>query len=308
MNERLEKGLTKSLSFVPLPILDVVLRGLNCFKRSRRRSQARKRSSVKKVQVKQLDPTDPYSPWFRAGKPPRTNLTDVDSIDSIIWRVLSQYGSRLGMGWRRVICKTNKVMPDGSVRVERTYEDKYTWLTFFEIASRMANIKKGLCALGVKRPDCVAVLMESRVERKIMITAIMRSGAIPALVPPDRRPLATFYMINQLDSAVLIMSAETAAQLPVIAPQLSHTRTVIIVEDEVNDVKEPLQVDVKGLKNIYEEPIEVMTLSDLEALGQRSAEPEDFASHPDDAAFVVFTSGSTGASLMPRVSSHHDDL
>lgn len=290
----MDQRLKRSLSFVPLPILDVMLKAFSRLKRCNSRRESRRRSSYRKVRVKQLDPSDPYSPWFRTGKPPRTHLTDLDSIESIIWRVMSQNGSKVGMGWRKTISKQAQVLSDGSTRVERTYDSAYSWLTYFEVQTQMEDIRKGLLALGVRKKDRVSILMESRVERKIIIAAVMRLGAIPALVPHERRIMATYYMINQLDSEVLIVSADTALRLTALAPNLTHTTRVIVVEDEVAGEIEPVDIDPESLANLYEQQIEFMTIAQVQALGRRAGNSAPYNSHPDDAAFIVFTSGSTG--------------
>lgn len=293
-NSGLGKRLKKSLSFIPLPVLDLVMGTATRLKRSQRKRESQKRSPFKKVQVKQLDPSDPYSPWFRTGKPPRTYLTDLDSIDSIIWRVLSQNGTKDGMGLRKLISKEVEWLPDGTTRIHRQYDDKYTWFTYFEISTRLDNLRKGLMALGVKKNDRVTIFMESSMERKMVTASLMRVGGVPALVPPDRRLISTHYMINQLDSAVMIVSAATAMQMPALCQHLTHTRHVIVAQDEVNGVLEEIPFDKTCLTNFYDEPLEVMTYLELEALGQRSPDVEPTAAHPDDVAFLVFTSGSTG--------------
>lgn len=74
----LDKRIKKTCSFVPLPILDLVQRASSSIRGRRRESQRRKKeqsSPSQRVQVKQLDPSDPYSPWFRTGKPPQTYLS-----------------------------------------------------------------------------------------------------------------------------------------------------------------------------------------------------------------------------------------
>lgn len=294
---RFEKRLKKTLSFVPLPILDIVLGASSRLKRSRSERKSRRRSSFKKVQVKQLDPLDPYSPWFRTGKPARTFLTDLESIDSIIWRVLSQNGTKYGLGVRKVTSKEIHNLSDGSVRVNRKYDDKYTWFTYFEIQTRMENMRKGLLSLGVKKDDRVTIFMEASIERKIVIASIMRIGAVPSLVPADRRLLASHYMINQLESSVMLVTADTVTRIPALAPHLTHTRRVIVAQEEVGCVLEVLPFGRTGLKNFYEEPIDIMTFKEVEELGQRMPDTPSYESHPDDAAFIVFTSGSTGTNI-----------
>jgi hypothetical protein len=292
----LQRRLKKSLSFIPLPILDLVCGAADRFRRIRSDRQSRRRSSISKVHVKQLDPSDPYSPWFRTGKPPRTYLTELDSIDTIVWRVMSQNGSKQGMGMRKLISKRVQTLSDGTVRIDREYENKYTWYTYFEIQKWMDNLRRGLIALGVQKNDRVAIFMESSIERKIVIAAIMRFGAVPSLVPSDRRLLATHYMINQLEADVMIVSTDTAMRIPSLCPHLSHTRRIIVAQEEVAGVLEEVPFDLNNLKNMYEESIEVMTLSELQCLGQRSPDAPIFDANPDDTAFLVFTSGSTGES------------
>ena len=195
---------------------------------------------------------------------------------------------------RKLTSKEPRYSLDGSVRIDRKYDDKYTWFTYFEVQTRLENMRKGLLSLGVKKNDRVTIFMESSIDRKIVIAAIMRIGAVPSLVPPDRRLIATHFMINQLESSVMLVTADSVTRMPALFQHLSHTRHVIVAQDEVGGVLEQVPFDKTGLMNMYEEPIEVLTFTELEGLGQRSPDVATFAAHPDDAAFIVFTSGSTG--------------
>lgn len=316
--------LKKTLSFLPLPILDVVLRTFAVVKRrhskddalpdsndsdsgstegdgyrthhpndgtkDKHNTQRRKSSAKNRVRVKQLDPSDPYSPWFRVERTPSNHLEDCETLDDMMWRVLSKYGSRKGLGFRRITSKKLVMLPDGSFRVDKTFANEYHWITMFEANTRVLSFLKGLIELGVTRGERVIIFVDSRIERVMAIYAILKLGAVACLIYPDRRRTPLIMAINETQASLVITSNDWLIRIQDFAPDLKHVKKIIVIQDRVNGSPEDLFV--KDIPSI-----ELITQASVESIGKKSKEEvleSDFSPDPDDPAFLVYTSGSTG--------------
>jgi long-chain acyl-CoA synthetase len=326
----------KTLSFLPLPILDVVLRTFAAVKKRHSKDEVlndvvsddsdsgstegdgnrahhqtettkekhdvlkRRRSSQKnRVRVKQLDPTDPYSPWFRIERTPSNHLEDCESIDEMMWRVLSKYGSRKALGFRRITSKKLINLPNKNFRIEKTFANEYHWMTMFEAQARVLNFLKGLIEMGVSPGGRVVIFVDSRIERVMAIYALLKLGAVACLIYPDRRRTALIMAINESEATLVITSNDWLLRVKDFAPELTKVEKIIVIQDRVNG--DPEELYTTSVSSTGERPdLEIITVASVESLGKRSKEDvetlfdSEFLPDPDDPAFLVYTSGSTG--------------
>ena len=161
-------------------------------------------------------------------------------------------------------------------------------LTYAEARTRVRRLAKGLYALGVRRGDKVALLMDNRVEWVVIDFAVTLLGATLVPISTWSRPRELGYVLNHCDATTFItidrflgqnylaMLAEIGAPGSERLPQL---RRVVSVGAAPSSDSVPFE-DLWGLGAGVSDAV-------LEAC-QRAVEP-------DDMAYILYTSGTTSA-------------
>lgn len=156
--------------------------------------------------------------------------------------------------------------------------DKDRSLTYAELdaaANRMAN---QLTDLGVVRGDRVGLYLQKSLESIVAIYGVLKTGA--AYVPIDPNAPATSragYILGNCDISVLITGSEMSAKWDdVLAEDTPLTHLIVADADEVD---EPAGVKVVTAASVASQP---ETFEAPGIIGQ-------------DLAYILYTSGSTGA-------------
>ncbi|OAT85303.1 benzoate-CoA ligase family protein [Desulfotomaculum copahuensis] len=166
-----------------------------------------------------------------------------------------------------------------SRRVAIYYQDRsITYGEVYEMVNRAGN---ALLELGVERENRVFLLLPDSPELVYLYFGAMKIGAVP--IPMNNRlPAADYlYMLNDSRSKVVVIPPEMAEVLEKVKPSLCFARHFVTTGN------------VPGYLNFY----------DLLAGAAPSLAPAETSK--DDAAFWLYSSGSTGA---PKgvVHLHHD--
>jgi long-chain acyl-CoA synthetase len=150
---------------------------------------------------------------------------------------------------------------------------QWTWVSYQDVGQRVAAVRGGLTALGIKRGDRVALISNNRVEWAVLAHACYGLGA--ALVPmyEAQHPKEWEFICNDCQAVAVIAATpeihEQCLALPRSAPALKH---------------------VLGLSLAADHPA---SLAAVEAAGSRNPtapiQPE-----PRDTACLIYTSGTTG--------------
>jgi len=135
---------------------------------------------------------------------------------------------------------------------------------------RFANL---LRRLGIRREERILMLMTDRVEFPIVFLGAMRAGAVPVPVNTLLSAEQYAYILEDSRARALFVSAPL---LPVVEPCLAgakHLEHIVVVGGEAK----PPRIDFAT------------------ALAAESSEFETVATHADETAFWLYSSGSTGA-------------
>jgi long-chain acyl-CoA synthetase len=152
-----------------------------------------------------------------------------------------------------------------------------------ELLQRVRWIAAGLCSLGLKRGDRVAILSESRPEWVLADAACMFATAIDVPIYPTLTPPQVRYILKDCGARVLLIQNEE---------KFLHVREVLSECPAIEQVvffKKP-SADIQGI-----------SLAELEERGRQvepsQAELIEKAAHeikPEDLATIIYTSGTTG--------------
>jgi long-chain acyl-CoA synthetase len=147
--------------------------------------------------------------------------------------------------------------------------------TYEQVGERTAKVKAALKSRGVKKGDCVGILMYNSFRYLELLYAITAMGAIAV-------PLSTRLSLDELDFMMkdseiklLFIHREFLQHLPVFREKAPLIQAYILAED-----------DGEGADFLYEPMIEsesanTLTFDDI---------------HEDDIAFLIYTGGTTGRS------------
>lgn len=166
------------------------------------------------------------------------------------------------------------------------YKKEGRWLALSsdEMLTRIRRIAAGLCAIGVRRGDRVALLSESRYEWTLTDAGCQFAGAIDVPIYPTLTPAQVQYILKDSGATILV---------------LADHQKFLALRDVLQDCPKVSHVvffDAAGIQSG-----EGLTLEELEERG-RSIETEQpnlvaeimHATKPDDLATIIYTSGTTG--------------
>lgn len=153
-----------------------------------------------------------------------------------------------------------------------------------EMLRRVRHIAAGLCSLGVRRGDRVAILSESRPEWTLTDAGCMFATAVNVPIYPTLTPPQVRYILKDSGARVLVLNNEEKyLEIREILAECPAVEHLIFFDKPSGEV-------FQGL-----------SLAELEARGLKFEEAEphliDKVAHeikPDDLATIIYTSGTTG--------------
>ena len=164
------------------------------------------------------------------------------------------------------------------------HDGRWVPISSDELLARAGSIAAGLYSLGVRRGDRVAILSESRPEWTLIDAGCLFAGAIDVPIYPTLMPPQVRYILKDSGARVLAVSNhEKFLQIQEVLGECEAVEQVIILDGTGADPKTGI------------------SLAELEERGRalQAKEPQltnelARASHPDDLATILYTSGTTG--------------
>ncbi len=170
------------------------------------------------------------------------------------------------------------------------------------------EIAGGLCALGVKGGDAIAVLSNTRAEWVEFDVGILRAGAITVPIYPSNTPEQCEYIISDAGARVVIVEGphqlEKLYQPNVVSKLVGVDRIVYIgdhSELEKPDHAGRTEVTLEEVLPAHADRNRLLSLEHLRADGRAwleehpgELEARRAAIHPDQPATYIYTSGTTG--------------
>ncbi len=161
---------------------------------------------------------------------------------------------------------------------------RYSWQDYYE---NVKYFSLGLISLGLERGDVVCIIGDNEPQWFWGEFATQAAGAI-----------ATGIFVDSIPSEVKYVAEHSNAKFAIVNDQ-EQTDKFIEIKDELPSLKKVIYWDPKGLRN-YDDPIlisftEVMELGrEFEKTHHDLFEQNVEEGNGDDAAFIYYTSGTTG--------------
>jgi benzoate-CoA ligase family protein len=155
----------------------------------------------------------------------------------------------------------------------RTVEGVTTYAQLAELANRAGN---SLRTLGVEMEQRVAVLLYDTPALAATFYGAIKIGAVPVVLNTYLRPQDYLYMLNDSRARVLVVDAAIWRQIAGLRRELSSLRHVVVAHGTAADGTSTGTLDVERM------------------LAGSSAELQSAPTTRDDAAFWLYSSGSTG--------------
>jgi carnitine-CoA ligase len=152
--------------------------------------------------------------------------------------------------------------------------DQYSYADIDRESTRLA---RGLIALGVRRGDSVASILDNNLHAVLSWFAINKAGAISVPVNTAYKGEFLRHQLNDCGAAVVIAEADYAQRIVEVQEGLSATATLIQRQGEMAQSSR----------------LKVLALDDL---FEASSEPLPDPNLPADLAMLIYTAGTTGPS------------
>ncbi|MDQ7785639.1 MAG: AMP-binding protein [Desulfomonilaceae bacterium] len=179
----------------------------------------------------------------------------------------------------------------------RTYRDrtamrekyKGIWqeISWAEYLEKTRLFCLGLLELGMERGDHASILGENCPEWVFADVAVQCLGGVCVGIYPTNSPDQVKYILDHSRSRIVVVKDQEQAD------------KVLSVKDELPNLLKIVVISMKGLRH-YDEP-SIVGYREVEELGRKAHEkdPDRFSdlverTDPDDVAFIVYTSGTTG--------------
>lgn len=174
-------------------------------------------------------------------------------------------------------------------RVAMRTKHKGIWkeISWKEYATRTQELCCGLAALGMKKGDHASILGENCPEWVFADLAIQSLGGISVGIYPTNSVEQVRYILDHSQSRFVVVRDQEQAD------------KVLAAKEHLPDLEAMVVIDMKGVSR-YEDPL-IVSYEKVQTLGKDSTlrEPSRFQdlvnqTQPDDVAFIVYTSGTTG--------------
>ena len=156
----------------------------------------------------------------------------------------------------------------------RTKGDEVAW-TWAQLRERVDALAGGLAALGMRRGDTVALLLNTRPEFSVCDLAVMMAGGTPFSIYMQYTPEQIRFVASDAGARILITEQALLAGALEARKQLPELEHVIVVDGEA--------------------PEGVLTLEEV-AAPESGLDADAMAAEigPDDLITLIYTSGTTG--------------
>lgn len=176
---------------------------------------------------------------------------------------------------------------DDKIVMREKYKGIWQEISWTQYAERTKHLCLGLKSVGIEKGDRAAILGENCPKWIFSDLAIQCNGGICVGIYPTNSPEQVHYILEHSGSKFIVVTDQEQAD------------KVLSIKDQLPLLAKMIVIDMRGMRH-YDDPL-IIGYDEVEALGKEidQREPEAFSrlveqTDPDDMAFIVYTSGTTG--------------
>ncbi|GJJ11355.1 hypothetical protein Clacol_005587 [Clathrus columnatus] len=220
----------------------------------------------------------------------------INVVSDILEYCTRKYGTKDAFGWRDIVAvheevkQVPKVVNGKKVMEDKTWQyyelSDFKYLSFVQMSERVHDVAKGLIEVGFKPKDIFNIYAATSLEWRLLFESCMLINITVATAYDSLGEPGLLHALNEPECVGIFTNPELIPTLNNIISQATSVRVVIYDG-------QPKESDLEKLRS-YRDTLKVYSLNEIQALGKGKPEPNCLPT-PEDAACIMYTSGTTGA-------------